>query len=94
MEEIPGNLSPGIRYANRHSRKSNLHYLAVNSNRLYAIVESKNGGVFRSDDAGKTWAVVSTKNDLTQRPWYFSGIYADPKNENTVYILNVNVAID
>ncbi|MGP8215480.1 MAG: WD40/YVTN/BNR-like repeat-containing protein, partial [Bacteroidia bacterium] len=62
---------------------------AANPNRLYAIVESKNGGVFRSDNAGKTWTVVSKQNDLTQRPWYFSGIYADPKNENTVYILNV-----
>ncbi len=61
----------------------------ANSNRLYAIVESKNGGVFSSKDAGKTWSIVSTQHDLTQRPWYFSGIYADPKNENTVYILNV-----
>ena len=62
---------------------------AVNTQRIYAIVENEHGGVFRSDDGGANWALVSTKNDLTQRPWYFSQIFADTKNENTVYILNV-----
>jgi photosystem II stability/assembly factor-like uncharacterized protein len=61
----------------------------VNPQRLYAVVENEHGGVFRSDDGGASWSVVSTQNDLTQRPWYFSQIFADTKNENTVYILNV-----
>ena len=61
----------------------------VNPQRLFAIVENEHGGVFRSDDGGANWSVVSTQNDLTQRPWYFSQIFADTKNENTVYILNV-----
>jgi photosystem II stability/assembly factor-like uncharacterized protein len=61
----------------------------ANSLRIYAIVENEHGGVFRSDDGGENWSLVSTKNDLTQRPWYFSQIFADTKNENTVYILNV-----
>jgi photosystem II stability/assembly factor-like uncharacterized protein len=62
---------------------------SVNSQRLYAVVENEHGGVFRSDDGGGTWTLVSTKNDLTQRPWYFSQIFADTKNENILYILNV-----
>ncbi|HVM89553.1 MAG TPA: hypothetical protein VMT76_15300 [Puia sp.] len=62
---------------------------AVNSQRIYAVVENEHGGVFRSDDGGENWSLVSTKNDLTQRPWYFSQVFADTKNENTVYILNV-----
>lgn len=61
----------------------------VNPQRLFAIVENEHGGVFRSDDGGANWSVVSTLNDLTQRPWYFSQIFADTKNENIVYILNV-----
>ena len=61
----------------------------VNPQRLYAVVENEHGGVFRSDDGGANWTLVSTKNDLTQRPWYFSQIFADTKNENTLYILNV-----
>jgi photosystem II stability/assembly factor-like uncharacterized protein len=61
----------------------------VNSQRLFAVVENEHGGVFKSEDGGENWSVVSTQNDLTQRPWYFSQIFADTKNENTVYILNV-----
>lgn len=57
----------------------------ANSNRVYAIVEAKHGGVFRSDDAGKTWHRLYHKSNLTQRAWYFSRIYASPKNENVVY---------
>lgn len=53
--------------------------------RLYAIIEAKAGGVFRSDDAGETWKRVYHKSNLTQRAWYFSRIYADPKNVNLVY---------
>ncbi|WP_298299475.1 exo-alpha-sialidase [Hydrotalea sp.] len=61
----------------------------VQHERVWAIVENANSGVFRSDDGGATWQLVSTKNDLTQRPWYFSQIFADTKNANTVYALNV-----
>jgi len=61
----------------------------VNSLRLYAIVENEHGGVFRSDDGGENWSLINTQNDLTQRYWYFSQIFADTKNENTLYVLNV-----
>ena len=61
----------------------------VNPNKLWAIVENENGGVFTSSDAGDTWTIASKKNDLTQRPWYFSQIFADTKNENVLYVLNV-----
>ena len=62
---------------------------AVNPNKIFAIVENQNGGVFVSNDAGSTWSIASKMNDLTQRPWYFSQIFADPKNENVLYVLNV-----
>ena len=57
----------------------------ANPNRLYAIIEAKAGGVFRSNDGGATWTRVFHKSELTQRAWYFSHIYADPKSVNTVY---------
>ena len=62
---------------------------ASDPDRLYAIVESSRIGVYRSDDAGASWSLVSTQNDLTQRPWYFSQLFADPVNENVLYVLNV-----
>lgn len=61
----------------------------VNSERVWAIIEADQGGVFRSDDAGKTWQRTSGKRDLRQRAWYYSRIYADPKDENMVYVCNV-----
>ncbi len=63
----------------------------MNSNLLFAMVENDNGGVFRSDDAGKTWTRTTDDRNLRQRAWYYSHIYADPKSENTVYVLNVNM---
>ena len=62
---------------------------AVNSDRVWAIVEAEKGGVFRSDDAGETWTKVNDERKLRQRAWYYTHIYADPQDENTVYVLNV-----
>jgi Sortilin, neurotensin receptor 3, len=44
--------------------------------------------VFRSDDGGKTWTKTNEQRNLRQRAWYYSRIYADPKNAETVYVLN------
>lgn len=62
----------------------------VNSNRVYAIIENDNGGVFRSDDAGKTWRKMNDDRNLRQRAWYYSKIYADTKDEDMVYVMNVS----
>lgn len=61
----------------------------ANSDRVYAIVEAEEGGVFRSDNAGTTWTRVSADRNLRQRAWYYTHIYADPKNADTMYVLNV-----
>jgi photosystem II stability/assembly factor-like uncharacterized protein len=60
----------------------------ANPDRLWAIVEADDGGVFRSDNAGKTWTKVNEERRLRQRAWYYTRIYADPKNADTVYVLN------
>ena len=62
----------------------------VNPERVWAIVEAEEGGVFRSDDAGKTWRRLNDDRDLRQRAWYYSRIYADPKDEDIVYVMNVS----
>lgn len=63
---------------------------AVNSNRIYSIIENENGGVFRSDDGGKTWKKMNDDRSLRQRAWYYSRIYADTKEEDIVYVMNVS----
>ncbi len=62
----------------------------VNSNRVYAIIENENGGVYRSDDAGQTWRKMNDSRDLRQRAWYYTRIYADTKDEDMVYVVNVS----
>lgn len=61
----------------------------VNSNRVWTIIENKDGGVYRSDDAGTTWSLVNKERKLRQRAWYYSKIYADTQDEDMVYVMNV-----
>ncbi|WP_100894202.1 VPS10 domain-containing protein [Cellulophaga sp. RHA19] len=61
-----------------------------NSERVWAIVENKNkGGLYRSDDGGKKWTQVNAERKLRQRAWYYTRLYADTEDVNTVYVLNV-----
>ncbi|MDP5069903.1 MAG: glycosyl hydrolase, partial [Congregibacter sp.] len=61
-----------------------------NNKNVYAIIEAEDGGVFRSQDGGKTWAKTSESRDLRQRAWYYTRIFADPADEEAVYVANVN----
>jgi photosystem II stability/assembly factor-like uncharacterized protein/uncharacterized protein YueI len=60
----------------------------VNPERVWAIIEAEDGGVFRSDNGGRTWAKVNEERRLRQRAWYYTRIYADTQNADTVYVLN------
>jgi photosystem II stability/assembly factor-like uncharacterized protein len=64
---------------------------AANPQRVYAQVEAEipEGGTYRSDDGGLTWRQMFTGRNLQQRAWYYTHIYADPVDVDTVYGLNV-----
>ena len=62
----------------------------ADNKRLWAIVEANDGGVYRSDDAGATWKKTNDDRKLRQRAFYYSRIYADPFDRETVYCLNVD----
>lgn len=79
---LPGNTAFG---------KIGIAVSASNPDRVYALIESSKGGLFRSDDGGETWNLESTDADIKQRAWYFDKIYCDPKNEDVVYALNVDM---
>ena len=57
--------------------------------RVWAIVEAEEGGLFRSDDGGETWRLLTDDANLMQRPWYYSYVFADPQDGNTVWALNL-----
>lgn len=51
---------------------------------IYALVESKENGLYKSTDGGKKWQLVSSKN-IGDRPFYYSELYVDPSNENRIF---------
>ncbi len=64
----------------------------ANPERVWAIIEAEDGGVFRSDDAGESWEKVNSDRALRSRAWYYSRIIADSQDENKVYVMNVSYA--
>lgn len=62
-----------------------------NSNRVYALVENENGGLFRSEDAGATWALINDQRSIRQRAFYYTHVFADPKNADVVYLQNTTM---
>ena len=64
--------------------------VAANSERVYALIEAKEGGgLYRSDDGGDTWDLANGSHSLFQRAWYYMHVIADPQDANTVYVLDV-----
>ena len=64
---------------------------AADPKRVYAMIEAEQGGLYRSDDAGAHWSRISDDGRIRQRAWYFSKVYADPKNIDSVYVLNTGM---
>ena len=57
---------------------------------VWAIVEAKDkGGLYKSEDWGEKWTHVNDEHKLRERAWYYSWVYADPKNADTLYLPNV-----
>lgn len=63
---------------------------ASNPDKVYAIVENSDGGLFTSEDGGENWKLTNSENKIRQRAWYYSKVFVDPLNENNVFILNVD----
>ncbi len=65
-------------------------------NIVYALVEAKKNALYKSEDGGFNWKKINDKNDIGNRPFYYSEIYVDPQNENRVFSVftYVNVSED
>ena len=59
------------------------------SRRVYALIEADKGGLFRSDDGGGSWELVSAHRGLRQRAWYYSTLTVHPANPNEVWFPQV-----
>ena len=63
----------------------------VNADRVWAIIEHEDGGVYRSDNGGESWRRINTDRNLRQRAWYYTRIYAGTQDEDDVWVLNVGL---
>lgn len=64
-----------------------------NTDKIYCIMENKDGGLYASNDGGETWTLQSSDNNIRQRAWYYTKVFVDPKNENKVYCPNVDFMV-
>ena len=61
--------------------------------RVWALIEAEGDktGLYRSDDHGERWTLVSGNRDLMHRPWYYTHVFADPGHADTVYVTNLQM---
>ncbi|MFT7362382.1 MAG: photosystem II stability/assembly factor-like uncharacterized protein [Algoriphagus sp.] len=64
-----------------------------NSNKVYALIESKKNALYVSEDGGNMFEMINDGGDIGDRPFYYFEIYADPKNENRIYTLYSRVGM-
>lgn len=64
-----------------------------NTDKIYALIENKDGGLFVSNNGGETWSLASNNNDIRQRAWYYTKVFVSPQDENTVYCPNVGFMV-
>src|SRR5678815_5365142 len=59
--------------------------------RVYAVIDAKEGGLYRSDDAGATWVRTTEDTRVWGRGWYFEKVVVDPTNPDIVFVPNVGI---
>lgn len=59
-----------------------------NPDRIYAVIEAENGGIYRSDNAGASWKLISQNRATIARAWYFMELTVDPINQDVIYVMN------
>ncbi|MGB5553514.1 MAG: glycoside hydrolase, partial [Flavobacteriaceae bacterium] len=83
-------VTQGLPSASQGLGRIGVAFAPSNSNRMFATVDAKqNGGIYRSDDAGESWKLVSADNRLWGRGSDFAEIKVHPADENKVYVANV-----
>ncbi|QCX01500.1 glycosyl hydrolase [Aggregatimonas sangjinii] len=73
--------------------KAGISVSRANNETVFAVIEAEGtkGGVYKSTDAGKKWSQVNKDRINIARSWYYMEIFADPQNEDIVYVLNAPV---
>ena len=64
-----------------------------NGSRVYALIESNEGLLWRSNDGGESWTMVNDDTLVDQRPFYFTHIETDPKNPDRLYGVSEGLSV-
>ncbi|MBK7705833.1 MAG: hypothetical protein IPJ30_08620 [Acidobacteria bacterium] len=62
-----------------------------NGDVVYAILEAKEGTVYRSDDKGETFRLINRQQQLVGRGFYYTTVKVDPTNADKVYAVATNM---
>lgn len=83
-------LNPGLPPGKNRGRIG-LALSPAKPDRVWAIIEAENNqtGVYRTDDSGAHWQLVSQFVEVHQRPWYYHHLTADPKDSMTLWVMNI-----
>ena len=69
-----------------------LSFAPSNPRIVYALIEAKENGLYKSTDGGHSWKKIATKN-IGNRPFYYSDLFVDSQNENRIYNLHSTVTL-
>lgn len=69
--------------------KTSVDVSRSNPKRVYALIEDEDPGLYRSDDGGKTWKLMSRSHMMLERPAYYTRLRVAPDDEDRVYFLSV-----
>ncbi|MGB6235255.1 MAG: hypothetical protein WBF46_17420 [Candidatus Acidiferrales bacterium] len=83
----------GLPAADEPVGKTAVQVAPGDSNRVYALIEEKTPSLYRSDDAGKTWALVNQQHILSERAPYYVRFAVAPYNENLLFFVSVGFSI-
>ena len=64
-----------------------------NPNTMYALCEESHPGLYRTDNGGKSWQLVTRNHTLAERAPYYMRMAVDPDNPEKIYVLNVQFSI-
>ncbi|HTE23186.1 WD40/YVTN/BNR-like repeat-containing protein [Flavitalea sp.] len=83
-------LNPGLPTGKNRGRIG-LALSPARPERVWAIIEAENNqtGIYRTDDAGAHWQLMSQNAELHQRPWYYHHLTADPKDSSKLWVMNI-----